>query len=211
MKKWIAALVALVLVALSGCGVGEETLEAWAHEAGWMPFPLAVQREELDDTWEEAAKAFGDMTGMEMDGPMLKDMMLIGYAYEPQMDFMEIEGNRIIMKSREGEVMFDHEYNWVETVEDVLDTPVHVFKTEDADAGSYTYLCMTVPVEKTTTAGNYLSFNLFNSEDHYRATFDTHVGSGVQLPCSMIQADIRTDVLQAEVMTVFAGPAVMIN
>ncbi len=37
------------------------------------------------------------------------------------------------------------------------------------------------------------------------------VGSGVQLPCSMIQADIRTDVLQAEVMTVFAGPAVMIN
>jgi len=27
----------------------------------------------------------------------------------------------------------------------------------------------------------------------------------------MIQADIRTDVLQAEVMTVFAGPAVMIN
>ena len=47
--------------------------------------------------------------------------------------------------------------------------------------------------------------------DSYRATFDTHVGSGVQLPCSMIQADIQTDVLQAEVMTVFAGPAVMVN
>lgn len=211
MKKWIVALVALVMAALPACGVGEETLEAWAHEAGWVPFPLAVQQEELDDTWEEAAKGFGEMTGMEMDGPMLKGMMLQGYAYVTQMDRMNIEGNRVIMKSQEGEVMFDHEYKWVETVEDVLETPVHVFKTEDADAGSYTYLCMTAPAEKTTTAGNYLSFNLFNSEDHYRATFDTHEGAGVQLPCSMIKADIPTEVLQAEVLAVFAGPAVMIN
>ena len=211
MKKWIATLVMLVVMVLPACGVGEETLEAWAHEAGWMPFPLAVQQEGLDAIWEEAAKGFGDMTGIVMDGPMLKDMMLQGYAYEPQMDFMNVDGNKITMTSKDGEVMFVHEYHWVETVEDVLDTPVHVFKTEDADAGSYTYLCLTVPQEEKNAAGNYLTFNLFNAKDHYRTVFDINEGEGVEIPCSMIQADTETEVLRTEVMNLFSAPATMIN
>ena len=163
MKKWIAALVMLVVMVLPACGVGEETLEAWAHEAGWTPFPLAVQQEELDTVWEEAAKGFGDMTGMVMDGPMLKDMMLQGYAYEPQMDFMN------------------------------------------------TYLCLTVPQEEKNAAGNYLTFNLFNAKDHYRTVFDINEGEGVEIPCSMIQADTGTEVLRTEVMNLFSAPAMMIN
>ena len=205
MKRKLAALVILLMVVLPAFGVGDETLEAWAYPAGWTPFPLAVQKEELGATWEEAAKGFGEMTGMPLDGPMLKSMMLQGYAYEPQMDHMDIDGNKITMSNMSGEVIFVHEYNWVETVENVLETPVHIFKTEDADAGSYTYLCLTAPQIKETEAGGYLTFNLFNTKDDYRATFDIHKGKGVELPCTMIPGDTGTEVLAEEVLKLFDG------
>ena len=60
-------------------------------------------------------------------------------------------------------------------------------------------------------AGNYLTFNLFNAKDHYRMVFDINEGEGVEIPCSMIQADTGTEVLRTEVMNLFSAPATMIN
>jgi len=209
--RQIGILMILVMIAVSACGAGAETLEAWTHEAGWIPFTLAVQQEELEATWEEAAKGFGELTGMQLDGPTLKSMTLQGYGYMPQMDHMDIDGSKITMTNKDGKVMFVHEYNWVETVEDVIETPVYIFKTEDADAAEYTYLCLTTPQVMETEAGKYLTFNLFNAKKNYRATFDIHAGANVEIPCSMIQADTGTEVLAQEVMNLFASSMAILH
>lgn len=50
------------------------------------------------------------------------------------------DGNRISGLDAEGNVVFDHSYAYVETLEDVI--ACHVYRTDDADAGEFTYFCL---------------------------------------------------------------------
>lgn len=49
-------------------------------------------------------------------------------------------GSRICGLDKEGNVVFDHGYRYVETVEGIF-TP-YIYKTDDADAGEFTYVCL---------------------------------------------------------------------
>ena len=214
-RRFAWMLIAVLLaVMLCGCGMAEETtLEAWANDAGWVSFPLVVQKEELNGAWEEGAKAFAGSIGLAalegLDGATLKKMMLQGYAYETHFDDLTVDGMRITVKSQEGEELFSHEYQWVETMENAMEgTSVYVFQTEEKKAGAFTYLCMTEPKTTESENGSYTSFNLFHAAKDYRAMFDR---KSVQIPCMMIRADTGTEGLTAAILDIFASPAVIVK
>lgn len=205
-------LTAMILAAalLSGCAAAEETLSAWEHEGGWVSFPLEAQKEELNEAWEEGAKVFGELIGLDkLDGATLKKMLLQGYAYETHFDNLAIDGSRVTVTSQEGEELFSHEYEWAETLENAMQgAAVHVFRSKDAKAGQFTYLCMTEPKTTEGESGNYSSFNLFHAEKDYREMFDK---KNVQIPCMMIPADTGMEGLTAAVKDIFTSPAVIVK
>jgi len=213
-RRFAWMLIAVILAVMPCGGMADETtLEAWANDAGWVSFPLVVQKEELDGAWEEGAKAFAGSIGLAalegLDGATLKKMMLQGYAYETHFDDLTIDGMRITVKSQEGEELFSHEYQWVETMENAMEgTAVYVFQTMEEKAGAFTYLCMTEPKTTESENGSYTSFNLFHAAKDYRAMFDKN---NVQIPCMMIRADTGTEGLTAAILDIFASPAVIVK
>lgn len=50
------------------------------------------------------------------------------------------DGNRISGLDTEGKVVFDHTYAYEQTLDGVI--ACHVYRTEDADAGEFTYFCL---------------------------------------------------------------------
>jgi hypothetical protein len=204
-RRLAMAMMAAILLCI-GCGSAEEeTMEKWEHEGGWTPLLLAVQRDELNEQWEEEAKVFGENMGLgSLSGTMLKGMLLQGLAYETEIESLNFDGTTVTIRQNKKEKAFSFEYSWVETVEDVLDKAVYVFKTDDPKTGEFTYLCLTAPEEKKNDKGSYTTFNLINTADNYRASFDYNEGEGVRLPCTMIWQDTESEKL-AGVLTGFFG------
>ena len=209
MKKALA-LVLLVSILIAGSCLAEEysTLAPWGHEAGWTSFPLALQSDGLDAAWQKGAEVFAANMGIKkLDAGTLKSMMLSGYHMEPQFDHLLVEGNRVTVSSADGKELFSHEYAYADTVENAMeDTAVYVFKTEEAGAGAYTYLCLTMPAETVRETGSYTTFSVFFTKKDYKGLFQK---DKVGLPCLMIRADTGADGLEAAILQIFAAPAVM--
>ena len=204
MKKLICIFAAVMI--LAGCAWAEGTgTEAWQHEAGWISFQKAVSGEELESVWNESAETLGEslqIPGLPLE--QLKEMLLQGYSMESGVDEFLAEGNRFTGKNAE-QVVFSHEYALVETIEEdavMFGTRIHVFRTEEPDAGQYTFLLMTEPVKTEGDGTGYITFNLYcTGNEQYRELVTS--GTAV-LACPMIEKDTGTEALEFAVRRLFS-------
>ena len=207
MKKVIGILLGIVMLVSLACAE-EMTAEPWQHEGGWVSFAVAMTRDDLGDIWDEVAKVFGESIGFaEMTGDQLKDMTLQGAAATGGVDEMRVEGNRFIGTALDGTELFNHEYTFVETYENkkaLGDTTLYVFKTDDKDAGEYTYLLLMEPKKTESEAGSYISFNMFHTQGKYKNLFK---GKNVAVPCTMIEKDTPVEGMRAVIERLYLKPA----
>lgn len=204
MKKLICIFAAVMI--LAGCAWAEGTgTEAWQHEAGWISFQKAVSGEELESVWQESAEAFSirmKMPGLPLE--QLKEMLLQGYSLENGVEEILAEGNRFTGKNAD-QVVFSHEYALVETIEEaglMGGARIHVFRTEEPDAGQYTFLLLTDPVKTEGEGTGYVTFNLYcTGNEQYRELVTS--GTAV-LACPMIEKDTGTEALEFAVRRLFS-------
>jgi len=211
MKKILCAMMAMALMIGCACAEGTGT-EAWQHEAGWINFSVAISQDGADEVWEAAAKIFGDSVGVPMTGAMLKAGVMQGHALENEVEDLTVEGNRMTGKKTDGTELFSHEYALAEVIEEeaIMDgKKLYVFKTEEADAGAYTYLLMTEPVTTQGEGVSYTTFNLIRTGDaDYRAMFAVEENGAAVAVCDMIQKDTALEALAYAVQKMFANPVV---
>lgn len=132
-------------------------------------------KEEYKDWWVECISAYetdedtvesyytmltesymGTITGQEAVEKYSADSMLFDCYFENDIKTITVDGNVISGADDEGNEIFSHEYSYVEDIdalhgEDVLENYFHVFKTEDEDAGEFTYFVFT----NDTPSGEY--------------------------------------------------------
>lgn len=121
-----------------------------------------------DDVWLEKCTAYAGAENAEAAAAMLKSSCvgtiygqeaMDAYAAAPettQFDCFFIggvsqfvfDGNRVSGLDAEGGEVFSHEYTYVATLEDTI--ACYAYKTEDADAGEFTYLCLAPDTPATT-------------------------------------------------------------
>ncbi len=212
MKKIICMVLAMMFLA-GGAWAEETGTEAWQHEAGWLSFSLALAQDGLEEVWNEAAKTFGESMNLSgLSGEQLKMMMLQGHVLENGVEDLSVDGSRITGKKADGTELFSHEYAPVDVIEDenILNgTKVHVFMTEEAGAGAYTYLLMTEPVKTEGETAGYITFNLiFSQADNYREKLDKEKGTGAAI-CALIEKDTSNEGLAYAIERLFASPVVI--
>ncbi len=115
---------------------------------------------EYDEVWLERCTEYAGAENAEAAANMLKaacvgtiygQEAMDAYASNPeaaQFDCFFIggvsqfvfDGNHISGLDAESNVVFDHTYSYVETLDDVI--ACHVYKTEAPDAGEFTYFCL---------------------------------------------------------------------
>ena len=211
MKKFVCAM--LVLTMLLGCALAEGTgTELWAHEAGWTSFSIAISRDGSDEVWEEAAKTFSESMGMNLTGVQLKTMVLQGHSLENGVEELSVEGNRIIGRKADGTELFSHEYAEAELVEDpgiMSGARVHVFHTEEANAGEYTWLLLTEPQQVEKDGASYTTFNLVcTQKDDYHTLFDMENGQNEPVAvCALIEKDVTAEGLALVINNFFSPTA----
>jgi len=98
----------------------------------------------------------GTLTGQEAVEKYADGSFTFDCYFENGIKTFTVDGNTISGEDADGNEVFSHEYTYVEDidalhVEDVLPGYFHVFKTEDADAGEFTYFAFT----SDTPAGEY--------------------------------------------------------
>ena len=207
MKKIISIIALIVLLMSCACAEGVGT-EMWQHEAGWVSASLAMSWEGLEEAWDKATEAFAERMGLKgLEAAQLKTMMLKGYSMESGVDELGVEGDRFVGRNADGTEAFAHEYAFVETLEnkDILGgVKVFVFRTEEKNAGDYTYLLMTEPVKTEGEGVSYTTFNLIcTGRKDYRNLFK---GKNVVVPCPMIEKDTGNDGVAYMIERVFTAP-----
>lgn len=98
----------------------------------------------------------GTLTGQDAVEKYSDGTFVFDCYFENDIKTITIEGNTISGEDAKGNDVFSHEYTYVEDIdalhgEDVLPGYFHVFKTEDADAGEFTYFAFT----DDTPSGEY--------------------------------------------------------
>ena len=198
MKKILALLLSAVMVfSLAACGQANpeqttsdstsmveqtldgtkltngESLKAWNTNAGWTAFYTFTRNENLNEAWEAAAKAFGPSIGMEqLDAEGLKAMNVQICGLEDDIAHFEFTDTTITATDSTGKTVFSHPYTYLETIDNAMEgDPVYVYKTDDSDAGKYTYLCLTLPAVESDEGGVMRYFRLRYSADNYRDLF----------------------------------------
>jgi len=104
----------------------------------------------------------------DMTGDMLRAMNAQVCGMEDGIVSLTVDDSTITAVNAEGEAVFAHEYTYVNTVEDAIEgAPMFVFRTDDADAGKYTCLCLTQPAVASDEGGVIDNFNLRYAEADY--------------------------------------------
>ena len=178
-RKLFWTMAAVLALCLTACaGVAEEMdgsqLSAWQREADWRAFYTYTQEPELDEAWSAAASAFGSALGMEdMDGDMLKAMNAQVCGLPDGIVRLEIDAETVCALDCDGNVVFSHPYQYVETIPEAVEgKDAHVYRTEDANAGQFTYLCMTLPGVEAEEGGVIPNFSVRYAETDYEALFE---------------------------------------
>lgn len=115
---------------------------------------------EYDEVWLEKCKAVVGEENAEMVAEVLKSACTAtiygpdaveAYTADPDsarfdcyfqggVSTFVFEGNKLTGLDADDNEVFSHEYTYVKEIPDVI--ACHVYKTEDADAGEFTYLCL---------------------------------------------------------------------
>jgi hypothetical protein len=205
--KRILSLTLTLMLLISGlcCAMAESvTLDAWQNETGWTSFAVLAQDEALADAWDAGAKVFGPALGMEdMTGETLRAMNAQVCGMEDGIVSLTVDGSIITTVDAEGGTVFAHEYAYVDTVENAIEgAPMFVFRTDDADAGKYTYLCLTQPAVASDEGGVIDNFNLRYAEDDYEALFaEDYAGP----TCVMVSGDTTIENMEYTIRLIYTG------
>ena len=206
MKRILALGMALLLVlAMIVCAVAETAVQAvtpadWANESGWVSFAVLAQDEALADAWETGAKVFGPMLGMEgLDGPALKALNAQMCGMEDGIVSLAFSEESISAMDANGEVAL------VDTLENAIEgAPLYVFRTEDNDAGKYTYLCLTLPAKASDEGGVITNFNLRYAEDDYKAlAAENYAG----VTCVLVSGETTVEDMEYTIRLIYTGSA----
>ena len=208
MKKTLCILLVTVFLFGTACA-GEMSLDMWQHEGGWMSFTLGLMQEDLAEVWDEGAKVFGESMGIPgLTGDMLQQMMMQGYSMSSFVDEVQVEGNRITGR-KDGTELFSHEYAKAELIDDPAimgGVRVHVFHTEEANAGEYTWLLLTEPQKVEKDGASYTTFNLVcTQKDDYHTLFDMENGQNEPVAvCALIEKDVTAEGLALAINNFFS-------
>lgn len=108
---------------------------------------------------EENAEAVAQMLKSACTGTIYGQEAVDAYAAAPEttqfdcfflggVDRFVFDGNRVTGLDSDGEEVFSHEYAYVTTLENSI--ACYAYKTEDEDAGEFTYLCLAPDTPATT-------------------------------------------------------------
>ncbi len=157
-----------------------ETLADWKNDAGWTAFYTFTQNPDLDDAYEAAAEAFAPAIGMDdLDGEGLKALQIQAAGFEDDISSFTFTDDSMTALDSEGDKVFSYQYSFVETIENAIEGEnAYIYKTDNAGAEEFTYLCLTLPNIATEEGGVIQSFNIRHAADDYEAlATDTYEGS----------------------------------
>lgn len=157
-----------------------ETLADWENDAGWTAFYTFTREPALDDAYEAAAAAFGPAIGLDdLDGAGLKALQVQAAGFTDDIASFLFADDTMTALDSGGNTVFAHPYSYVETIADAIEGEnAYIYKTEAADAGDFTYLCLTLPSVATEEGGVIRSFNIRHAADGYAAlATDAYEGS----------------------------------
>ena len=166
MKKGCSLLVALAMLmcAVFSGAVAEEDFDPvqLMHDVNGTYTELftTLCKPEYDSVWLEKCVAVVGEENAEMVAEVLKfactatiygpdaveaytadpDSARFDCYFQGGVSTFVFEGNKLTGLDADGNEVFSHEYTYVEEIPDVI--ACHVYKTEDADAGEFTYLCL---------------------------------------------------------------------
>lgn len=100
---------------------------------------------------EESAESAAEMLRSSCTAEIFGQDAMDAYAADPDsarfdcyfqggVETFVFDGNKVSGLDADGNEVFTHEYHYVQDIADVI--ACHVYKTDDADAGEFTYLCL---------------------------------------------------------------------
>lgn len=174
MKKFrfAALLTALALTLVTPFAVAEESIDPtqlMEDVAGtYVPLFSVLNLPEYDDLWlgysadlvgEENAQMVADMlrasTTAEIYGPEAveayaadSDSMRFDCYFTEGVDKFVFDGNTVTGLDEAGNEVFSHSYTYVQELPEAISC--YAYKTDDADAGKFTYICLAPDTPDTT-------------------------------------------------------------
>ena len=172
MKKLISMLTLAVLVLAMPFAMAEEAIDpAQLVEdvAGtYVPLFSVLNLPEYDDLWvdysadlvgEEDAQAVADMLRASTTAEIYGEEAVEAYAADPDsmrfdcyftegVDNFVFDGNTVTGLDADGNEVFSHSYTYVQELPEAISC--YAYKTDDADAGEFTYICLAPDTPDTT-------------------------------------------------------------
>ena len=172
MKKLISMLTLAVLVLAMPFAMAEEAIDPaqlMEDVAGtYVPLFSVLNLPEYDDLWvdysadlvgEEDAQAVADMLRASTTAEIYGGEAVEAYAADPDsmrfdcyftegVDKFVFDGNTVTGLDADGNEVFSHSYTYVQELPEAISC--YAYKTDDADAGEFTYICLAPDTPDTT-------------------------------------------------------------
>ena len=172
MKKLISMLTLAVLVLAMPFAMAEEAIDPaqlMEDVAGtYVPLFSVLNLPEYDDLWvdysadlvgEEDAQAVADMLRASTTAEIYGEEAVEAYAADPDsmrfdcyftegVDKFVFDGNTVTGLDADGNEVFSHSYTYVQELPEAISC--YAYKTDDADAGEFTYICLAPDTPDTT-------------------------------------------------------------
>ena len=172
MKKLISMLTLAVLVLAMPFAMAEEAIDPaqlMEDVAGtYVPLFSVLNLPEYDDLWvgysadlvgEEDAQAVADMLRASTTAEIYGEEAVEAYAADPDsmrfdcyftegVDKFVFDGNTVTGLDADGNEVFSHSYTYVQELPEAISC--YAYKTDDADAGKFTYICLAPDTPDTT-------------------------------------------------------------
>lgn len=172
MKKLISMLTLAALVLAMPFAMAEEEIDPaqlMEDVAGtYVPLFSVLNKPEYDDLWvgysadlvgEEDAQAVADMLRASTTAEIYGEEAVEAYAADPDsmsfdcyfiegVDKFVFDGNTVTGLDEAGNEVFFHSYTYVQELPEAISC--YAYKTDDADAGAFTYICLAPDTPDTT-------------------------------------------------------------
>ena len=170
--RFVAMLTALALVLAMPFAMAEDAIDpAQLMEdvkGTYVPLFSILAKPEYDEIWvsksaeivgEENAEAVAEMLKASTTAEIYGQEAVDAYAADPEsmrfdcyfiggVDKFVFDGNTLTGLDADGNVMFTHSYTYVQELPEAISC--YAYKTDDEDAGEFTYLCLAPDTPATT-------------------------------------------------------------
>ena len=172
-------------------------LSNWEGE--WDSFSEYCKDESLQNVWEKVAESF------ELDADDFKDVFRRLCFVPDDVIKFDISGNTVKGYDTENNEVFSHEYEYAATFsEDSAGTVLkgdvsYVFKTDDEDAGFYTYICL-MPMCSMESSHGFMA-------DHFHFSYGDSIErlTNFSNVPTMLDSSITEEQKQQSIITFFSA------